>query len=65
MESCDEETMFFRENRESLERRFGGKVVVIKGRKVVAVYENLATAQREAAREFLPGTFLVQRIERA
>jgi hypothetical protein len=55
---------FFHENEAQLSERFAGKVLVIRQRRVVAVYENLTVAQREAAREFGGQTFLVKPIAR-
>ncbi len=53
---------FFRENEGPLSQRFAGKVLVIRGGRVVAVYENPSVAEREATREFGAQTFLVKQI---
>lgn len=58
------EEQFFRENEARLMERFAGKVVVIRGCRVVGVYENSAVAEREAAREFGTRSFLVKGIGR-
>ena len=55
---------YFHENEAQLSERFAGKVLIIRQRRVVAVYENLTLAQREAAREFGDQTFLVKPIGR-
>jgi hypothetical protein len=53
---------FFHENEGRLSQRFAGKVLVIRGGRVVAVYENPSTAEREATREFGAQSFLVKQI---
>ena len=47
-----EEEHYFQEHEAQLNRRYAGKVVVIRGRKVVAVYETEVAARRESARQF-------------
>ena len=56
---------FFHQNEAQLSQRFAGKVLVIRGCRVVAVYENLFIAEREATREFGAQPFLVKTIERS
>lgn len=64
MDVLEAEKQFFLNNREALARRFAGKVVVIRGNKVVLVYDNVVVAERETSRDFTPGSVLIQRIER-
>ena len=56
------EEEFFRAHETRLSQRFAGKVLVIRGCKVVAVYESRSTAEREAKREFGEQTFVVKAI---
>ena len=58
------EEQFFRENEARLSERFAGKVLVIHGCRVVAVYESQSIAEREATREFGAQTILLKAIER-
>ena len=58
------EQQFFETNRDFLAQRYAGKVLIILGQKVVAVYENPSVAQREAAKEFRNNSYLIQQIER-
>ena len=55
---------FFRENEARLSQRFAGKVLVIRGCTVVAIYESRTVAERESLREFGAQAFLVKAIER-
>jgi hypothetical protein len=56
------EEEFFRVHEAQLAQRFAGKVLVIRGRKVVAVYERRCIAEREATREFGGQAFIVKTI---
>lgn len=58
--SVEEE--FFRAHETRLSQRFAGKVLIIRGCKVVAVYESRSIAEREATREFGARTFVLKTI---
>lgn len=50
-------------NQADLVKKYNGKVIVIKNREVIGVYENQSTAVSETARKHELGTFLVQKVE--
>jgi len=54
---------FFESNRQILVSRYTGKVVVIRGRKIVSVYEDAVMARRRAQEEFPAGSYLIRQIE--
>lgn len=62
MTDLEREEQFFHENEAQLSQRYAGKVLVIRGGKVVAVYENISIAEREATKEFGAQTFLLKSI---
>lgn len=62
MAAPTDEEQYFREHEAELSRRFAGKVVLIRGRRVVAVYEKQQVAEREAQREFGASGYLLKAI---
>ena len=46
-----------------LVKQHNGRFVVIKGRGVIGVYDDIGTAVRETAKTHEMGTFLVQKVE--
>ena len=58
--SLKPELDFYVANRTNLAARYAGKFLVIKGQKVIRVYERELTAICETQKEHEPGTFLVQ-----
>jgi hypothetical protein len=61
MMKLEEQFKWFLANQEELLKTHNGKVLVIKGQRVIGVYDDEATAILEAQKEHELGTFLVQR----
>ena len=59
-----EETKYFSDNIEKLLERYPGKLVLIKGSRLVAVFESQQAAHNEGARMFGTGPFSIRRVER-
>jgi hypothetical protein len=57
----EQEFEWYVEHQAELVSQFGLKVLVIKDRHVIGVYDSEATAIEETRKEHEPGTFLVQR----
>ncbi|MGA7563953.1 MAG: hypothetical protein WBW55_12165 [Desulfobaccales bacterium] len=55
-----EELNFFISNQENLVKEFFGKVLVLKGKKVIGVYPNALSAYIETQKKHPPGTFMIQ-----
>ena len=53
---------YYLANQDALVKKHNGKVVVIKGQKVIGVYDDPATAVSETQAEHELGTFLVQKV---
>jgi len=58
-----DEFEYYLANQEALVAKYNGKVLVIRERAVVGVYESESEALEVAAREYELGTFLIQRCE--
>jgi hypothetical protein len=58
----EEETRFFTDNFEKLLDRYVGKLVLIKGSRLVGVFETQRAAFKEGARMFGLGHFLIRRV---
>ncbi len=58
-----EELEFFKANQINLVHKYGGKILVIKGKKVIGAYNNTIDAFTEAAKEFELGSFMIQPCE--
>ena|SRR5688572_9441270 len=59
-----EETKYFRDNIGKLLDRYPGKLVLIKGSRLVAVFENQQTALNEGTRMFGLDAFSIRRVEK-
>ncbi len=55
-----EELDFFIENQEQLVKQFLGKILVLKGRQVVGVYDTNLEAYLSAQEQYPLGTFMLQ-----
>lgn len=60
MSPLRDEFQFFLANREDLLRQYPGKVIVIKGHKVIGVYDSKTDAVEKTKTHHEMGTFLVQ-----
>ena len=56
------ERQFFQENHRELSLKYSGMFVLVKGEKVVGLYDDARTAYREGSRRFGWDPFLVQQI---
>jgi len=56
----DTELEFFIANQDDLVQRFGGTVLVIRGREVVGAYRSPMEAYLAAQERFPPGTYMLQ-----
>lgn len=64
MESpLENEFEYYLENQEELVRKYNGKILVIKDRSVVGVYDSEPEAIEAATKLYELGTFLVQKCE--
>ena len=63
MAKLESEFNFFLKNQESLVKKYRGKYVVIKNRKVLGVYSDIPSAITETSKVEEYGTFLVQKCE--
>ncbi len=54
---------YYRANQAEFVEKYEGKVIVIKNRTVLGVYEDQATAVAETKKTHELGTFLVQKVE--
>jgi hypothetical protein len=59
----EEELKYFITNQNELVEKYGGKVLVLQGRKVLGAYPNLMEAYTTALKEHQPGTFMIQKCE--
>lgn len=59
--SLEKEFQFFLDNRADLVKKYKGKVIVIRDRAVVGVFETEPEAVAESQKKFELGTFLVQK----
>ncbi len=58
-----QEFEYFVEHQDQLVLKYGGKVIAIRGRRVVGVFTDELTAVTETAKKYALGTFIVQRCE--
>ena len=56
----EQEYIWFKDNLEMLSSLYGGKHVVIKGKKVIGSYPTFADACEETLKEYELGTFIIQ-----
>ena len=54
---------FYLDNQEELVKKYDGKYIVIKDRKVLGAYDSEAEAIRETTRDHKLGTFIVQKCQ--
>lgn len=59
--TLEEDFKFFIENQEELVKKHHGKVLVIKDKEVVGVYESEPEAYAAAVEKYELGTFLIQK----
>ncbi|HOW52855.1 MAG TPA: hypothetical protein PLV42_12525 [bacterium] len=57
------EFKYYLEHKNELVKKYNGKVLVIKDRKIIGVYDSEIEAVQETAKTHPLGTFLVQRCE--
>lgn len=57
----DTELDFFIENQEELVKSYDGKILAIKGREIIGVYDNYLEAYLETRKKHKPGTFAIQK----
>lgn len=58
-----EELDFFITNQDELVKQYAGKILVIKNKEVIGVYNNVLEAYLEAQKENELGTFMIQPCE--
>lgn len=61
-EDLRQEFEFYRANQEDMVKKYDGHVIVLKGRKVLGVYDSHLTAFTETVKHHERGTFLVQQV---
>ena len=59
----DKEFKYFKEIQDKVVNLYGGKVIVIKGEKVIGAYESDEEALIETLKEHEMGSFLIQKCE--
>ena len=59
-----EETDFLRDNAEKFRDRYPGKIILLKGARLVGVFESDQAALKEGIRMFGREPFLIRRVER-
>ena len=62
MDKLREAFHFYLDNQDSMVERYDGRVVAIKGRQVLGVYDSKLEAVAETSAKHEPGSFLVQRV---
>jgi len=58
-----EELEFFKANQVNLVNQYRGKILVIKGKKVIGAYNNTIEAFNEATKKYKMGSFMIQPCE--
>lgn len=61
--ALNDEFEYYLANQEELVKQYNGKVLVIKGKKVVGIYASEIEALQEAKKAHEPGSFLIQRCQ--
>jgi hypothetical protein len=56
----DTELSFFKEHQEYLVQKYNGRVLVLRGTKVVGVHDDALAAYLSATKEYAPGSFMIQ-----
>ena len=62
MGNLDKEFKFYRENKEKFLSEYKGKFIVIKGEKVIGIYQDKMEAIQKTQEEHELGTFLVHEV---
>ena len=62
MSALDKEFKYYQDNRERLLAEYEGKFIVIKGEKVIGIFDDRMKAIEATKKEHELGTFLVQHI---
>ncbi len=57
----EKEFKYYLNNQDELVKKYKGKVIVIKNKKVIGVYDSEAEAVQETSKNEAPGNFLVQK----
>jgi len=63
MAKLEREFDFFLKNQETLVKKYRGKCIVIKNKKILGAYPDIPSAIAETSKKEEPGTFLVQTCE--
>jgi hypothetical protein len=58
-----QELGFFIKNQESLVDKYKGKILVLKGKRVMGAYDTPLEAFNEATKKYKPGSFMIQPCE--
>ena len=58
-----DEMEFFKANQNNLVKQHRGKILVIKGKEVIGIYNSTIEAYRETAKKNKPGSFMIQPCE--
>lgn len=61
--SLKNEFQYYLDNQKELVKKYAGKVLVIKGQKVIGAFDSEVEAIKETAKTHSLGTFLVQKCE--
>jgi hypothetical protein len=61
--ALEQEFVYYREHQDELVEKYEGKFLVIRDCEVRGVFDSELQAARETSKEFLLGTFLIQKCE--
>lgn len=61
-EGLQQEFEFYRANQEEMVKQYDGRVIVLKGHKVLGVYDSHLAAFTESVKDHERGTFLIQQV---
>ena len=62
MDNLKDEFRFYLDNQDSMVEQYDGRVVAIKGRRVLGVYDSKLEAVTETSAKHEPGSFLIQNV---
>ena len=62
MGRLDREFQFYLDNQSAMVEKYDGKVIAVKGGRVLGAYDSYLVALTETAKEHEEGTFLLQRV---
>lgn len=57
----EEEYKYYKDNQEMFLKEYEGKVLVIKGKSIVGIYDDEAVAYKDSISKYKLGTFLIQK----